>query len=363
MKVAIISAVLPCHGGMGRVLDFEAKELQKRNIDFTVFVPEYKNKKIESNYKVEYLKPNLKIGFGAFCFNLIKKINEGNFDVIYLHYPAYGLAELLLSKKIKQKIIVRYHMDVYTKNFIKKIYLDIYKNIIMSKLFKKAEKIIFSTSDYGENSFAKNFLNKSIEIPFGVDDTKFNFDENIKKENQILFVSKLDKQHYFKGLENLLIAFSKIKNTDTKLKIIGNGEMLKFYQDKVNELKIDNRVIFETDANDEKLKTEYQKSICEILPSINRNEAFGLVLIEAAACGTPVIASDIPGVRSIAISNGFVCEKNNIEDLKEKIENIIDLYNNNFIEYKKLQEKCLNSVKEKYNWGSVAGNLTELLTK
>ena len=89
MKLAIISGVLPNHGGMGRVLDFEAREFQKRNIDFTVFVPEFGNKKINSKYKIEYLKPNLQIGFGSLCFDLIKKLEEEKFDVIYLHYPSY----------------------------------------------------------------------------------------------------------------------------------------------------------------------------------------------------------------------------------------------------------------------------------
>lgn len=363
MKLAIVSSVLPYHGGMGRVLDFEAKELQNRKIDFTVLVPDY-GKKIETNYKIEYLKSNFKIGFGALCFDLIKKIEEGNFDIIYLHYPAYGLAELLLSKKIKQKIIIRYHMDVVGGDIFRKIFFTLHNKFIMPKILAKANKIIFSTKDYGENSVATKYLldlknvNKSIEIPFGVDANKFNLNEKLEKQNQILFVAKLDKQHYFKGLENLIKSFSQIENKNNiTLKVVGNGGMLEYYKNITKKLNIENKVIFSTNVNDEELKKEYQKSICTILPSIDKGEAFGLVLIESFACGTPVIASNLPGVRSIVFNNGLLCEINNIESLKKQLEKMLDIYFNNKEEYTKLENNCINSIKEKYNWNNVVDKL------
>lgn len=364
MKIAIISSVLPSHGGMGRVLDFEAKELKNIGIDFTVFVPDYNGSKIDAEYNIEYLKPNLKIGFGALCFDLIKKINNGGFDVVYLHYPAYGLAELLLSKKIKQKIYIRYHMDVVGKDILRKIFFKMHNNFMLPLILKKSEKIIFSTKDYGENSVAARYIsqskdkNKSIEIPFGVDTNKFNFDEKIEKENQILFVAKLDKQHYFKGLENLMKSFLIINNkNNTKLKIVGGGDMLEYYK---NISKNNPNIIFISSCSDEELKKEYQKSIATILPSITKEEAFGLVLIESFACGTPVIASNLPGVRSIIENNGFACETNNIESLKEKIEKILDIYFNNKTEYKEIQNRCIDSINKKYNWNVVVSKILDL---
>lgn len=361
MKIAIISSVLPNHGGMGRVLDFEARELYKRGMDFKVFAPDYGDNKIEVPYKIEYLKPNIKIGFGALCFDLINKINKEKFNIIYLHYPAYGLAELLLSKKIKSKIILRYHMDVVGKDFFRKVFFDLHNKFILPSIIKKADKIIFSTNDYGENSVAARFIlqnenNKFLEIPFGVDSERFYCNENTEKQNQILFVAKLDKQHYFKGLENLIKAFLKIENMfpNLELKIVGNGDMLNYYKNISNN---NIRIKFISHCSDEDLKIEYQKSICTILPSITKEEAFGLVLIESFACGTPVVASNLPGVRSIVDNNGFVCESNNIESLKEKLEKILNLYFNNQEEYKLIQKKCINSIKEKYNWEFVVSEI------
>lgn len=354
MKIAIISAVLPYHGGMGRVLDSEAKELYKNNIDFTIFVPDY-GKRIDTEYKVEYLKPSIKIGFGAVCFELLSKIKEGNFDFIYIHYPAYGLAEqiLFLNKKNK-KIFLRYHMDVIGENNIfKKIFFKIHNNTLLPLILNKADKILFSTLDYGEHSYARNFMYKSEELAFGVDNNKFYFDESIQKQNQILFVAKLDKQHYFKGLENLLKAFSNMQNKEVILKIIGSGDMLEYYKKKAQELNINNRVFFLEYCPDEGLKNEYQKSILTVLPSTDKAEAFGLVLTESMACGTPVIASDLPGVRTIVDDERFVCKVNDINSIKESIERILDIYEKNKNEYSNIQRKYLNDVRGKYNWGNI----------
>ena len=66
----------------------------------------------------------------------------------------------------------------------------------------------------------------------------------------------------------------------------------------------------------------YQNADLFILPSTNSNEAFGLVLIEAMACGVPVIASDLPGVRRVFNDHehGLLIKPNSPEDLKKKLE-------------------------------------------
>lgn len=354
MKIAIVSSVLPYHGGMGRVLDFEAKEFYKKGMDITVFVPDY-GKKIEVDYKIEYLKPFIKIGFGAICLGLTKKLKD--FDLIYVHYPAYGMAEqILFLNKNSKKIFIRYHMDTVDIG-LKGIIFKISNKFILPLILKKADKIIFSTLDYGINSNATNFINKSIEIPFGIDDKKFYFNNEVKKENKILFVAKLDKQHYFKGLDNLIIAFSNVikkdEFKDAKLSIVGSGEMINYYKEIAKNNNIENSVDFLDNCNDEDLRKEYQSSILTILPSINKYEAFGLVLIESMACGTPIIASNLPGVRTVVEDKNFVCEINDITSIAEKIENMLNIFNKDKNRYNIMQQNCLESVRTKYNWKNI----------
>ena len=63
-----------------------------------------------------------------------------------------------------------------------------------------------------------------------------------------------------------------------------------------------------------------------VLPSINTLEAFGLVQVEAMMCGVPVVASDLPGVRTIVAKTGMglVCKRNDAQALAEAILKILD---------------------------------------
>ncbi len=64
------------------------------------------------------------------------------------------------------------------------------------------------------------------------------------------------------------------------------------------------------------------------LPSINSLESFGMVQVEAMLCGTPVIASDLPGVRTIVqrTGMGLICKRGDAEDLKRCIVQVMDCY-------------------------------------
>ena len=97
------------------------------------------------------------------------------------------------------------------------------------------------------------------------------------------------------------------------------------------------------------------------MPSINSNEAFGLVLLEAMACGTPVIASNLPGVRSVfeAGVQGLLAEPGNVDDLKNKIAEI--LADNDKREMMGLASREL--VEGKYSWERVGERLDEIYNK
>jgi len=85
-------------------------------------------------------------------------------------------------------------------------------------------------------------------------------------------------------------------------------------------------VIFAGNVNDTELPLYYNLADVFVLPSIDRSEAFGMVLLEAAACGKPLIASNLPGVRTLVRDgvNGFLVEPKDDGDLGKKIKIILD---------------------------------------
>ena len=337
MKIAqIVCAYPPYAGGIGN----SAQQL------FEIL----KDKHEVVNFTPNNTKPLWRKGHGAILLQLLWRLKK--FDYIYLHYPFFGTAEVIwLFKKFysHQKLIIHYHMDVKNLSLINKV-LAWPSKIIRKSLLKKADFIITASLDYIKNSQIKDFYEtnpeKFREIPFAVDLTKFKpKDINLPSNNKILektknlikqvtdlfikrnrldliFVGGLDKAHYFKGVDILLTAASLLRHKNWHLKIIGEGDLLLNYQNQAKKLKIDNQVEFLGKLSSGELIKNLQNADVLVLPSINNNEAFGIVLIEALACGVPVVASDLPGVRKVFTDKkeGLLFEPKNSVDLNIKLD-------------------------------------------
>jgi len=378
MRIAIITPTFPSYaGGIGKVAAFNARELKKLGHQVTVFTPDYEPVKEEfTDLEIKRIKPLFKYGNAAFIPALGKMLK--GFDIIHLHYPFFGAAEIiwLHNSKFKiqnSKLILHYHMDVVGRGWLKLIF-KFHNQFILPKIVKAADKIIFTSLDYSKNSnlakWLKNQPSKFVAIPNGVDSQ--NFLPQLKSQTLlekyqinpsdkiILFVGGLDQAHYFKGIEYLLQAVSRLRQTAYfwKLIIVGEGDLKNYYSDYANQLGLDNEVIFSGYAPDEDLPNYYNLADVCVLPSIDKSEAFGLALIEAMACGKPVVATDLAGVRSVVEDgvNGLLTQPKNAADLAAKINYLL-------INPEIAQEFGHNGrkkVEEEYEWGRIGRKLDEL---
>ena len=337
MKIAqLVCAFPPYAGGIGNSAK-RLEEIISQKYEIETFHPDNAN-------------PVIRRGHGAFIPQLLWRLKK--FDTIYLHYPFFGVAEVIwlfsLFNKNK-RLIVHYHMDVKNISHLTKL-LSLPSLIIRKSLLKRADIIVTASLDYIKHSQISSFYakhpDKFKEIPFGVDLEKFKPKELhlpsqtniiakakdlvrrvndlfIKKDKlELIFVGGLDSAHYFKGVEILIKALSIIEHKNWHLKIVGDGDRRPIYENLAIELNIANRVEFAGKLSDEDMIRSLQTADALILPSINTNEAFGLVLIEALACGLPVIASDLPGVRRVFQEGqeGLLVRPGEISDLAEKID-------------------------------------------
>ena len=156
-----------------------------------------------------------------------------------------------------------------------------------------------------------------------VDIDKFSSKENdsFKKENKledkpiVLFVGNLIKR---KNVNSLLEA-KKIANSDYYLVIVGDGPQYKKLKKKVEEENIRD-VIFTGARND----VENIIPSCDVLILPSFSESFGLVLIEALACGKPVIGSKVGGITEIITEDvGLLVNPNKISSIARAVDNII----------------------------------------
>ena len=184
------------------------------------------------------------------------------------------------------------------------LYLGNYKLIIStSRLYAETSRVLRAHSD------------RVVIIPHGVDTVRFNphvrADElrrQVAAGNQkiILFVGALTRWHIYKGLDVLLkaVALLRGESPDLKLLVVGGGELVSKYVQLTIDLGIQDLVFFAGNVSDDELPKYYAISDLLVLPSKDRSEGFGLVLLEANATGKPVIATKVGGIPSV-IQDGY----------------------------------------------------------
>lgn len=220
-------------------------------------------------------------------------LREIRTDIFHFHFP-YPIGEIsYLIAKPAGKLVVTYHSDIVRQKFLLWFYAP-----FLNRFLELADRIIVSSPNLINHSpFLRKFREKCAVIPFGIDLSRFELnDEIISKSNMfrektgtplILFMGRLI---YYKGLEYLILA---MKNIDAKLLIVGSGPLRNDLEEICEKNGLSEKVIFFGEASDDDIPSIYHASDIFVLPSIARSEAFGLVQLEAHACGKPVVSTNL----------------------------------------------------------------------
>jgi len=262
--------------------------------------------------------------------NFLRILKRLNFDVLHAHgaVPLISDASILYAISRKKKTVYTHHFDGNVQDSKMFNRLADFYNLTLGRLSAKLSDAVVTTSrSYAETSEAiRPYLNKVTVIPCSVDTDVFRPQPESKvkrlkeklrlsKERVILFVGRIVP---YKGIEFLIKAFERVEKDlegEFHLIIIGKGEGKKItdsssYYHKilssVEKSRIKSRVHFISWVSKEELPVYYSLADVVVLPSVMRGEAFGTALVEALACGTPVVASDIPGVKDVLKGNGYV---------------------------------------------------------
>jgi glycosyltransferase involved in cell wall biosynthesis len=373
MRIAHVTATFPPYwGGTGNVCYYNARELSRQGHEMHVFTASVQGAPAEENIQgvfVHRLKPLFQFGNAPFLPGLVKL---KGFDIIHLHYPFFG-GELTAIAACFQKtpLVITYHQDVHLSGILR-IIERLLRSTTSRWVLRSAEQILFTSLDYSQSSYARQLLHGQEsqigELPNGVDPQhfwpgnpsillaeKYRSSDNDKI---VLLVASLDKAHYFKGVTNLLQALIRLPDT-IKAVVVGGGNMKSEYETLTRTLKLENRVFFPGRVQNEILPQYYQMADVTVLPSISMGEAFGLVLVESLACETPVIASNLPGVRTVVADgiDGFLVKPNDVTDLAEKISLMLNLPEE---ESRAMGERGREKVLEKYTWEH-AGERLEII--
>lgn len=314
LRIAHVTATFPPYsGGTGNVCFQNARHLANNGHDvhvFTAAVGDAPKNEILEGIKVTRLSALLRSGNARLLPGLWTVLQ--NFDVVHLHYPFFGGEIAALAAWWRGvPLVVTYHQDVLLKGPMRLVEV-VLRNTIGRAALRSANQLLFTTADYGRASYVNCMIGDRKHVigalPNGVDTRVFTppvsrpgtrLRLGFPPEGKIaLLVAQLDRAHYFKGIDVFLEAISRLPDDVTAV-IVGDGDMRPDYQRIAHELEISHRVRFAGRVSDEELPLHYQAADVTVLPSTTMGEAFGLVLVESMACGTPVIATNLPGVRDV----------------------------------------------------------------
>ncbi len=315
-------------GGARRAVNEFSSYLKKKNIVDLYFIDDKRNIKEEKNFnKVFFYKfipkkwsgKNWKLKLYKDSIELVKlyilhkkiakKINSKGYDLVFIHGSKFTQAPFLL-RLVKQKKVyycqeplrIAYEniLDT-TKNLdlVRKIYERL-NRLIRKKIDKsnalKAD-VILANSKYTKKFIYNAFKANAKVCYMGVDTKKF-YPQNCKKTSDILFIGAYEFVDGYDLLKNALKLFNKkpiVKVLASEIKWIDND----------NDLR--------------KLYSSSKIALC-----LAHNEPFGLIPLEAMACGTPVIAINEGGYKESVVNNvsGFLI-KRDPSVLKEKIDGLL----------------------------------------
>jgi len=343
----------PWVGGGGSIRNYEIYKRFPESFKIDLFsgsYPEAKNKKIKNNFNQIFLGKKTKSYILSRIFYVLSSIgylkeNASNYDIVIEDFSPFS--NLFSWKFVEDSKLICQIQNFFTvKDFISKLgFFGIFLFFFQKRSLKEFKNFIFSSSDLKDKitDSVKLNIRRSVIISYGIENLllKRNL---IKKKQQILFLGRFEI--YQKGLDRLIKIWKILSKEfpDLYLVFAGSGKdekKLKNLTSKLSNIKYAGRV-----KGLKKAKI-FGESLITVMPS--RFESFGIVSIESQACGTPVVASDISGLRQTLIhgKTGFLCKTD--EDFIYSIKKLI----RDKVFYKKMSNSAFIFAK-KYSWDNLA---------
>lgn len=291
------------------------------------------NDSVEIEYLIEDLKPNKQeLKDSLKSFNLIRAFKEFliTFKVLYLKKSLMikAIKKLDCDIVISTRILHSNWIGKYANKKIIKIAQEHNHHNNNQKYIKKVIKSLKNfdyfmpvSKELSDFYYKKIKNTKVVYIPNFIEKLP---DEKSNLENkQLISVGRLDKVKGFNDLIDIFNTFQK-SHPDWILHIVGDGEEKQNLQNKINELNLQEKIFLCGNKLSNELEKEYLNSSIYLMTSFS--ESFGLVLVEAASYGLPLIAFDsAQGAKEIIdnAKNGFLIADRNQKDFIGKINELI----------------------------------------
>ncbi len=354
--------------GIGRYLRNLVLNLSKEdseNTYFLFFLKKNKNIKLPDNF----IEVEANFGwYGAVeQIRFPKLLNSYNLDLV--HFPHFNVPIFYRGRYIVTiHDLIHQHFSTKKTTTLSPVFYRI-KRVGYNRVFHQA--ILKSEKILTPSNFVKNQLidewdvdSKKISVTYeGVDEEILEFvkkdsDKNFKfiKEKFKIngrFLFFIGNAHPHKNVTRLIRVFKKINEKYPELQLVLSGKRNYFWDDTLRFAKNDKNIIYTDYVNDEELVSLYKNAEVFVMTSLE--EGFGIPILEAMACGCPVVSSDKGSLREIGNDAVLYFDPLNDNDIEEKIIKIL--------EDKKYKEELIKKGEKRvreFSWKKMAQQTLEI---
>jgi glycogen(starch) synthase len=271
-------------------------------------------------------------------------------DIVHAHSHLYfstNMAALLARLNSTPLVITNHGLHSQTAPMaVQKAYAPLAKFT-----FNSADRVLCYT-ETDRNRLRERGVTAPISVIHnGIDCDTFVPDASDDTRRQVLFVGRLKET---KGVRSLLEAFALMaqKTADITLRFVGKGPLREELEQTAAEHSVSDRVTFTGRIPNEELPDMYAESAVFALPS--EVEGFPRTVLEAMACGTPVVTSELPQLESVVNQVGETVPHGDVEELADALQELLEAPDRR----ERLGQRARECVLEEYSWAETVRETT-----
>lgn len=264
-------------------------------------------------------------------------------------YPFTTPGVLRRAHELRIPSVLDFHFEPSSGTAAGRLAANVYRQI-GPRDYPLAAVTLVRSMAYGRNSHSLDNVPRDRwrVVPNGIDPKRFTPAGPVRAGRYLLFVGRLVR---YKGLDVLLSALALLR-PNVPLFVAGVGPLRGRLEAQARQLGVDVR--FLGHVPDDDLPALYRGAVLTVLPSVTCQEAFGIALLESMACGTPVVASRLPGVTELASLGGLVTPPGDARALANRLRTA--LWDDRLPRGSRLAK----AIHDAFSWDAIAARLDDV---
>ncbi len=234
---------------------------------------------------------------GWWPMQLRRLLREHRIDVVHAHAPTPYLADVACYSSGGRPVALTYHSGSLLKGTGGAVdaLLRRYERHVLPRVTARADRVLVVSQ-----VCLPHEAGRRESAPPGVDTSEF-VPADPPGAPVVLYVGRMQRTSRWKGVQVLVEAFARIAADapEARLRLVGDGDDVPDLREQAAAAGLADRVELTGPLHGDDLVRAYQQACVVCLPSLTESESFGMTLVEAMACGRPVVASDVGGMPEV----------------------------------------------------------------